>query len=335
MQDSSANLTEYKLPRQLSQFQQKMYEHLIRWKWTHITREPGVFRDREYDAILPDSLAKQYPVIFEPIRQSLKEYQEGEHRFRPHKYFNHMASSQAANINLFLPVLFHKNASKILGAVKPDFKRLATDKLYNGFYLEYFDKDNRLNDKTKTTGTDSDIAIAYYNSSDSLCLWLIEHKLTEKEFTTCGGAKSKGNKAKENCGKSFGEILNNSQLCYYQYKKEYSYWDITRQNLDFFRNPPDGPCPFRGGMNQLWRNQLMALAIEKGPQPYSQVFFSVVRHPENEALNGTLDEYRKFCGNNPKFSVFTSQDILDAAKKHGDKELNQWIDWYQALYNLK
>ncbi|MDI6798332.1 MAG: hypothetical protein QMD09_15395, partial [Desulfatibacillaceae bacterium] len=119
MQDSSANQPDYKLPTQLSQFQEKMYKHLIDWKWAHITREPGVFKGREYDAILPESSLEECPLIFEPIRKNLKEYQESEHRFRLHKYFYHMASSQAANINLFLPVLLHKNAAKILGAVKP------------------------------------------------------------------------------------------------------------------------------------------------------------------------------------------------------------------------
>jgi hypothetical protein len=56
--------------------------------------------------------------------------------------------------------------------------------------------------------TDSNIAIAYYNKDNELCLWLIEHKITEKEFTECCGNKSDGrDKLKHQCEKSFLEIL--------------------------------------------------------------------------------------------------------------------------------
>jgi hypothetical protein len=49
-----------------------------------------------------------------------------------------------------------------------------------------------LNDHTNVSGTDADIAIAYYDNLGNLNLWMIEHKLTEVEFTTCGGFKSRG-----------------------------------------------------------------------------------------------------------------------------------------------
>ena len=72
-----------------------------------------------------------------------------------------MASSQAANVNLFLPILLHENADDILKQLKPDFIRLAKSKLDNGFRIEFWDEPyNNLNDKNKTSGTDSDIAIA-------------------------------------------------------------------------------------------------------------------------------------------------------------------------------
>ena len=51
-----------------------------------------------------------------------------------------------------------------------------------------------MNDHSKQAGTDADVAIAYYNTEDKLCLWLIEHKLSEREFTECGAYKSKANK---------------------------------------------------------------------------------------------------------------------------------------------
>jgi hypothetical protein len=66
-------------------------------------------------------------------------------------------------------------------------------------------------------GTDADIAIAYRNPVGTLCLWLIEHKLTEAEFHACGGFKSNGRKARPDCdcSRSFADIQENKDTCYH------------------------------------------------------------------------------------------------------------------------
>ena len=88
-------------------------------------------------------------------------------------------------------------------------------------------------------------------------------------------------------------------------------------------------------MNQLWRNQLLALSIEQDEhQPYKHVTFSVVRHPDNISLNKTLAAYQELINDNSGFSVFTSADVISAASTLKDTQLDQWIAWYKALYNL-
>jgi len=58
--------------------------------------------------------------------------------------------------------------------------------------LSFWDEpDNLLNDHNKASGTEADIAIVHYDRKGNPSWWLIEHKLTEKEFTTFGGFKSK------------------------------------------------------------------------------------------------------------------------------------------------
>jgi hypothetical protein len=87
-------------------------------------------------------------------------------------------------------------------------------------------------------------------------------------------------------------------------------------------------------MNQLWRNQLLGLAIEQdAAQPYEQVTFFVVRHPRNDALDKTLGAYRNLIGANPKFTTFTSAQVIAAATKAGS-DLKPWIEWYQELYDI-
>jgi hypothetical protein len=342
----TVNGNNYRLPNDLNSFQQDFYIHLINWKWQHISKEAGTAGKEKYDAILPDSLPRNgvSPLVFKGIADTLQVHRS-KNDFRTHLHFYHMASSQAANINLFLPILHRPAADRILRAIKPDFASLATKELDNGYCIEFWggnfqnSSNNSVNaghlgDKAKTSGTDSDIAIAYHNHAGELCLWLIEHKLTEKEFTDCGGFKSRGRKPRHDCSKSFSDILKNKSTCYYHDVRKFKYWVLTDEHRGFFMNhEAHSKCPFRGGMNQLWRNQLLGLAIEHDPQePYKHVYFSVVKHPGNTALDNTLDKYRELIGNNPKFSVFTSADIIRAADQHTDPELADWINWYKDLY---
>jgi hypothetical protein len=213
----------YRLPSQLSSFQEQLYTHLIDWKRKHITEASGTAHGNTNDAILPDEVGAQRPQLYPEIREALEAHLQ-RFPFRIHKYFNHMASSQAANINLFLPILKHPQAAAILAEIKPDISRLATDHLDNGFRIEFWDEPhNSLNDKTQVSGTDVDIAVAYYNPDSVLCLWLIEHKLTEAEFTQCGGYKSKGRKPKHDCDKSFAELVSDSSPCYYHDVNQFNY----------------------------------------------------------------------------------------------------------------
>jgi hypothetical protein len=349
----------YKLPGALNPFQQEMYIHLIDWKWRNITREPGIVRkagkndeiiEYEYDAILPESFQaeRRWPHLYPEIVAELKRHL-AKNDFRIHKHFYHMASSQAANINLFLPVLLHPNANAILGALKPGFATLATAHLDNGYCIEYWggnfagavigsSNTGPLHDKTKVSGTDSDIAIAYHNHQGELCLWLIEHKLTESEFTACGGFKSRGRKGRPeyDCTRSFSDILANKHTCYYHAKSKFNYWNITDSNRDLFVNQAEhGPCPFQGGLNQLWRNQLLARAIEQDEgEPYKHVSFSVVKHSGNTALNDSLDKYKKLIDDHPSFSTFMSSDVVKLAEQQADAQLGRWASWYRELYNL-
>jgi len=325
---------EYRLSNTLNRFQLEMQIHLANWKWAHITKEPCLHRSHLNDALIPESFSSQYPMLYPPIVNAFKHHTQ-KFPFRLHQYFNHVASSQAANINLFLPVLLHPKANVVLSTIKPDFSYLATEYLDNGFRIEFWDEPfGNLNDKKSTSGTDADIGIAYYNHQDELCLWLIEHKLTESDFTTCGGNKSNGRQSIHNCSKSVSEILADKQVCYYHSANHYKYWNITEANLDFFVNHANFDyCPFNRGMNQLWRNQLLGLSIEQDErQPYQHVTFSVVKHPRNTALNKTIEEYKQLIGHNPKFTVFTSADVINAATELNDPELNRWITWYQDLY---
>jgi hypothetical protein len=329
---------QYRLPNQLSDFQLALYIHLIDWKWANLTEEAGMERGKFYDAVLPVEMKKQRHPVYQPVVPHLLEHKK-RFPFKDHKFIGHMASSQAACINLFLPLMEHPQlAAQILRAARPDLESIATDHLDGGFRIEFWDEpDNMLGDHNDSTGTDADFAIAYHDQQGDLCLWLIEHKLSETEFTTCGGYKSKGRTEVHHC-RPASAVLDNPGLCYYHSKCGYRYWEVTLKtpglfDLEQIRKTDD--CSFMGGMNQLWRNQLLATSIEKSNSPswpYKKVFFSVVHHPKNNSLQPSMLAFQALLNDPGKFSTFTSDVLIERARKIDVPELRPWLDWYQELY---
>lgn len=328
----------YRLPNELTDFQLQMYVHLINWKRRNLTQDSGNLRHTPYELLLPDEFKTQLHPLYRPVKDRFLDHQR-QFPFKTHKFVGHLASSQIACANLFLPILEDPCiAAKVLGSVKTDLKLIATDYLDRGFRIEFWDEpDNVLNDHTNVSGTDADIAIAYYDHDSNLNLWMIEHKLTEVEFSTCGGYTSKGRSPSHACA-PVTAILNNNDFCYYHSKCKFRYWDISRQDhspFNFDRIRKYNECPFKGGMNQLWRNQLLAISLESSTSPkwpYKKVYFSVVHHPQNDSLNPSINEFQKLIGYDDRFFTFTSDKLVDSAKEVNEPVISDWVRWYQELY---
>jgi len=108
-----------------------------------------------------------------------------------------VASSQITCFNLSLPIMMSSHAANVLSAVKPDMKEVSHSRLDDGFCFEFWKElsDDNLSpkglpfDHSLQAGTVAYFAISYINHDDKPCLWLIELKLTEKEFTCCNAFK--------------------------------------------------------------------------------------------------------------------------------------------------
>ena len=341
---------EYRVPAGLSDFQKRMYMHLIDWKHNVLgEKEAGVYRGRLYDCLFTDQYIQEHPYPALIYAGVLMEYDKMQHEpelaYKVHKYAYHMASSQTACVNLFMPVLMSSEADEILKhlpGAPADFVRIDRDRerLFNGYCFEYWGQDfvssrsGVLGDHSNGAGTDSDVAIAYINDKGERCLWIIEHKLTEREFTTCGAYRSKANTQKHLCKcNGISDLVADPGKCHY-HNIGYKYWEVMKKNSDAFRAEEGaGRCPFIGGMNQLWRNHLLALQYVAGGQ-YASVTFSVVHHRDNDALNETLAAYRKLIGPDVLFSTFTNEDLVVAAERHSES-LGDWAKWYRNLYFYK
>ena len=335
------------LPTNLNNFQKKMYEHLIEKKWERYSQtkgKPGKYKGHFYDAIFPEDFKCDYPPML--YKESEKSYSEMMYKlgYKLHEFSFHAVSSQTACVNLFLPLLESKYANDILRdlcAAKHlpiDFKEINREAkgFYKGFQFEFWDegksgKKGYLNDHTPAAGTDADIAIVYKNSKGENCIWLIEHKLTEAEFTTCGGYKSKHNAHKDVCSKCnpfCNEVA--QKQCRYSVIG-YNYWETTNYHKAQFSEkvPEVSQCLFKSGMNQLWRNQLLALKLKE--KRFDNAFFSVVYHSENESLEKKLNAYAQLFSEEAAFSSFTSKDLFECAQKYS-KDLSDWLKWYDEMY---
>lgn len=325
-------------------FQQRVYSYLIKYKEDVLKIKGKGISNRgvEHDCLFPKPYcdAKIPVMLYENIKSTVVDIQKSKFAYKPHLAASmHVASSQTACINLFVPILESEYADKILkvsGVAPTGFDHVDRNQFRKGYCFEYWESSlegskGLLGDHSPHAGTDSDVAIAYRNFDNELCLWLIEHKLTEREFTTCGGYRSKGiSKFEEanctSCG--IKELLNNHDKCYYHKHCGYYYWKNMERQYSFFSGKyvNDG-CPFRGGMNQLWRNQLLALELEDR-RVFKEVYFSVVTHPENSFLDKTMNDYRQLTNNSSKFYYFKSNVLVDSAVAY----LPDWSSWYKKVY---
>lgn len=336
--EKTINGVKYYLPSKLTSEQEAIYIHIINWKRKNITTQRGLYKGHEYDAIFPNETPLPR-MLYMPIMPLLEKMQQGCFAYKPHKFALHAISSQTACINLFMPLLLSEEADRIIPLIPgcpSDFSKIARDKLFHGFCFEYWGQDIKqgngiLNDHSKQTGTDADVAIAYYNMEDKLCLWLIEHKLSEKEFTDCGAYTSKANLLKESCTLcTLTDIVHNPKKCHYHIIG-YKYWDILKKNLDKFQGSIKiKGCPFRDGLNQLWRNQMLAFALQE-TEAYNTVTFSVCHHAKNTMLDKSINRYKALICEDRMFSSFTNYDVLNSICTQ-NYDLQIWMRWYKEVY---
>ena len=83
-------------------------------------------------------------------------------------------------------------------------------------------------------------------------------------------------------------------------------------------------------MNQLWRNQMLAFALQE-TGIYQTVTFSVCHHAKNTMLAHSIGQYKALVCNNEMFSSFTNYDILDVVDTK-NPEVAKWREWYEEVY---
>lgn len=215
-------------------------------------------------------------------------------RFGSHKagdlnrILTNTASSQAYCFNLFLYLNKHKSLanklfSELMGKAVT-VEHIELEFTPNQMHADPFGnslsdsknltltKDESIGDQSTFSGTDADVAVFYYFDKGKKGVLLIEFKFIEAEFSVCNSYKNK-QEVRTYCSSPdyYRELVANQRtdsrqqpLCGYT---RYLNWALTSESEMFSDSLTQSyaltenrvsACPFRYGLNQLWRNMLLA-----------------------------------------------------------------------------
>ena len=201
--------------------------------------------------------------------------------------------------------------------------------------------DESIGDQGNKRGTDSDIAVFYTYNNDKKGVLLIEFKFIEAEFSVCSSYAGK-KQIKSTCDSAnyFVDLIekketaeNNIFLCGYN---RYSNWQLTAKSkvIDGEKVKSMSPCPFRFGLNQLWRNMILAeqVALSRHCDEFSFWVFSPSENDNYLWKNGATEkQFREILtqqGNN-HFNKVHLENIFD--KLHDIVTDEQEINWLKNM----
>lgn len=219
--------------------------------------------------------------------------------------------------------------------------------------------DESIGDQGNKRGTDSDIAVFYNYDNDKKGILLIEFKFIEPEFSVCSsyaGSKKKkdetldGTEYRIKRNKDRQEICNsnnfygrfveskNSQCGY----NKYFNWDLTSKSkvIDGEKVKLLSSCPFRFGLNQLWRNMLLAeqVALSRQCDEFGFWVFSPIENDKYLWKDGATEkQFREILTQlgNDHFKKIHLENIFDKLQDFvSDEQENNWLASMETKYRI-
>ncbi len=287
-------------------------------------------------------------------------------RFSQHKagdlqrILTNTAASQPYCFNLIIYLQQHleladKLFSKLLDKqvkvhhLEPEFTPNMCDKI-KGFERS---NDESIGDQNPKigSGTDADIAVFYTYDNNKKGVVLIEFKFIEAEFSVCSSyAKKMQIKSVCNNENYYNELVNNLEiessknfLCGYT---RYNNWEFTEKSkmLDVAKIKSLSGCPFRFGLNQLWRNILLVerVAETRECDEFSFWVFSPLQNDKYlwkaEEFNNTEKQFRNILTDkgNKHFKKIYLEDIFDVLRNIvSSKDEFNWLELMEEKYSIQ
>jgi hypothetical protein len=181
--------------------------------------------------------------------------------------------------------------------------------------------------------TASDVAVFARDRDGRRGVVLIEVKLSEDGFSTCGGAESRGNRRSDVCG-SAERLFAEPGACYLRRpvraSRDRRYWPIFEREFGSLRTAfpgcTGGECPFRGPGQQIMRNHALLLGLQQaGIAEFGA--FGLVHHDGNAAVVAQWSSYVEMCARPETMLRMPANRIVEL--------LPAMARWMRARYALE
>ena len=201
--------------------------------------------------------------------------------------------------------------------------------------------DESIGDQNAYSGTDSDIAVFYNYNNNQKGMLLIEFKFIEDEFSVCTSyARKKVINEVCRTERFYSDMVScKNALCGYN---KYLNWPLTTKSkaVDIHKVKFSNECPFRLGLNQLWRNMLLAEQVAHARQ-CDEFGFWVFSPTENYEFlwkkGETEKQFRSLLTENGNkcFKKVDLEAVLDYLQDViTTSEDIEWLDKMNAKYRI-
>ena len=259
---------------------------------------------------------------------------------RLHNQAAHLRSSQSFAFNLFLPFREGPKAhlsecvSALVGT-RLTIDRVQFEWVPPGGLLGEIAGDRPVGDEPATA---ADVVLWGQLGFQRRAAVLLEVKLSEGEFTHCGGRDSRGNRRKDVC-QSARLFMQNPNACYLRrpvrQRRDRRYWEIFARSHGSVRKAfphadLNGPCPFAYDMQQPMRN----LAIARGMEQEGiarKAWFALCVHDANPDIASRWAEWTRLLPERSMAPVLPASEVVRIGEAEG---LTDWAAYMRERYRL-
>ncbi|MCE5327687.1 MAG: hypothetical protein LLG01_14880 [Planctomycetaceae bacterium] len=241
-----------------------------------------------------------------------------------------MLSSQAMCFNIFGNL---QSADGLAVATRALRQFIPSIKHVRQIHLEYTPSNDMLGDQSARGGVDCDVLVEY-DTAGGGGLLAIETKFVEEEFSTCGFRKKTASASCREGTCPGGDFSG----CLYAARKGYQYWNRSRQmgTLKAKLLRGDMPCPFGGGLWQLWVNHTLVHAEVRHRQ-LQEATFAVCAPKNNCALlkgGETIEIFQNLLADSRSMKFIALEDLFEAFEDSADQSpfWRGWIEYLQGRY---
>jgi hypothetical protein len=193
-------------------------------------------------------------------------------------------------------------------------------------------------DEPRTT---SDVGIEVRDAAGRHGIVLIEVKLSEGGFTTCGGRGSPRNGRRDVCD-SAAVFFAETGACYLNRpahaRRDRRYWSIfaaadgTVQGA-FPGADLGGCCPFADDMQQPMRNHALALGLLQSGR-YEFARFGLVHHDDNPDVPLHWERYRAMIADPEVLFRLPASAVIEAGRRLEASWSSDWAQYLEDRYRL-